>query len=174
MNKSRLDIGIQFFGKKKSSLMAYFINTGTTASPVWEKLGRGVTSLPVAYNPQVTTETYIDEDNATTSVDSYQVSAGITVSLFDDDAAAAHTYLEGLRKARAVGAEAETQILEIDLSSDSPYSAQLSSAAVALDTFTVEGGKPQTLAVTIYFNGDPTEGTAVITDGEPTFTARVG
>ena len=35
--------------------MAYFINTGTVEAPVWAPLGKGVTSLPLAYNPQKTT-----------------------------------------------------------------------------------------------------------------------
>lgn len=157
--------------KKKSSLMAYFINTGTVAAPVWASLGKGITSLPLAYNPQKDTETYITEDNATTSVDSYQVSAGIDVSLWDATSAPAHAFLEEMRRDRAVGSDAETEILEVDLSTTSPYTAQKSTAAVAVDTFTVEGGKPQKLSVTIYFNGDPANGTVVITDGAPVFTA---
>lgn len=157
--------------KKKSSLMAYFINTGTVAEPVWASLGKGVTSMPLAYNPQTTTETYINEDNATTSVDAYQVSAGIDVALWDSTSAPAHAFLEGLRTGRVVGSGAETEILEVDLSTTSPYTAQKSSAVVAVNTFTVEGGKPQTLSVSIYFNGDPTDGTTVITDGAPVFTA---
>jgi hypothetical protein len=165
-----LRLGIQFFGKKKSSAVAYFINTGTTAAPVWAKLGKGVTSLPIDYGAQTTTEAYIDEDNATTSVDSYQVSAGIDVAIWEENAA--HAYLEKLRKDRAVGTAAETQILEVfDITGTSPYAAQLNNAAIALGTFTVEGGKPQTLSVTIYFNDDPTDGTVVITAGVPVFTA---
>jgi methionine-rich copper-binding protein CopC len=156
--------------KLKSSLNAYFINIGTVASPTWARLGKGVTSIPVSYNPQVTTENYVDADNAESSVDSYQVSSAIDVSLHDAEAAPAHAYLEELRTTRAVGDDAETQILEIDISGDSPYPAQLNNAVVAVDTFTIEGGKPQQLSVTIYYNGDPTEGTAVVTDGVPVFT----
>lgn len=158
-------------GKINSSKKAYFIDTGATGTPVWASLGKGIISLPLAYNPQATTETYINEDNATTSVDSYQVSAAIEVSLWDD--APAHDFFENLRVKRAVGSAAETKILEVDLSSTSPYTAQLSNAVVAVDTFTVEGGKPQKLSVTLYFNGDPTDGTVVITAGAPVFTAAV-
>lgn len=166
-----LRIGLQFFAKKKSSLMAYFLNIGTPAVPNWASLGKGVTSLPLAYNPQVTTETYINEDNATTSVDSYQVSAGVDIALWDETSAPAHAYLEQLRKSRAVGADAEAEILEVDLSTGSPYTAQKNSAVVATNTFTVEGGKPQQLSDTFYYNGDPVDGTVVITDGAPVFTA---
>lgn len=156
--------------KKKSSLMAYFINTGTVALPVWAPLGKGVTSMPLAYNPQKSTETYIHEDNATTSLDSYQVTAALDITLWDSTSAPAHAYLENMRKNRAVGADAETQILEVDLSTTSPYDAELNDAVVSVDTFTVEGGKPQQLSVTIDYNGDPTKGTAVVADGVPVFT----
>ena len=157
--------------KKKSSLMAYFINTGTVGSPVWASLGKGVVSLPVSYNPQVTTETYVNEDNATTSIDSYQAQIGLAVTVWDDSNAPAHAYIETFRKARAVGSRAETQILEIDLSTTSPYVAQVSDAVLSVDTFTVEGGKPQAMENTIYLNGDPYNGTAVITNGAPVFTS---
>lgn len=157
--------------KKKSSLMAYFLNIGTPAVPNWASLGRGVVSLPIAYNPQVTTEAYINEDNATTSVDSYQVSAGIDIALWDATNAPAHAFLETLRKLRAVGSDAEVQVLEVDLSTASPYASQLNNAVIATDTFTVEGGKPQQLSDSIYFNGSPVNGTTVVTNGTPAFTA---
>lgn len=157
-------------GKKKSSLMAYFLNIGTPASPNWAPLGKGVVSLPIAYNPQTTTETYINEDNATTSVDSYQVSAGIDVALWDAVSAPAHAFLENLRKTRAVGSSAEVEVLEVDLSTNSPYASQKNAGVIAIDTFTVEGGKGQQLSQTIYFNGDPTSGTTTISNGTPAFT----
>lgn len=157
--------------KKKSSLMAYFLNIGTPGAPDWASLGKGVNSLPVAYNPQVTTETYINENNATSSVDSYQISAGIDVSLWDSTSAPVHAFFEQLRRSRAVAGDAEVEILEVDLSTASPYTAQRSSGVLAIDTFTIEGGKPQQLACTIYYNGAPVDGTVVVTDGVPAFTA---
>lgn len=157
--------------KKKSSLMAYFLNIGTPAVPNWASLGKGVVSLPIAYNPQTTTETYINEDSATTSVDSYQVSTGIDVALWDAANAPAHAFLETLRRLRSVGSDAEVQVLEVDLSTASPYTAQLNNAVISTDTFTVEGGKPQQLSDSIYFNGAPVDGTVVVTNGTPAFTA---
>lgn len=156
--------------KKKSSLMAYFLNIGTVGAPNFASLGKGISSLPIAYNPQVTTETYITEDNATSSVDSYQVSAGIDVALWDSVSAPAHAYMETIRRTRAVGPNCESQILEIDISGASPYPATLNNAVIALDTFTIEGGKPQQLSQTIHYNGDPVQGTATITNGVVAFT----
>ena len=158
-------------GKIKSSLKAYFINTGTAASPVWASLGKGISKFPLSYKPEKTTETYIDEDNATTSIDSYAVSAGLDISLWDSVSAPAHAYLEEIRKTRAVGANAESQILEVDLNTSSPYNAQLSDCVISVTSLNIEGGKPQTLGVDVDYNGDPTNGTVVITDGAPVFSA---
>jgi hypothetical protein len=156
--------------KVKSSLRAYFINTGTTESPTWASLGKGITSLAVDFGAQTTTETYIDEDAANTSVDNYQASAAIDLTLWDSTTAPAHGYLEGLRDTLATGADAETEILEVDLTTTSPYSSFLRSATVAIGTHTMTGGGPQTLSATVYYNGAPTVGTTVITDGVPVFT----
>jgi hypothetical protein len=157
--------------KRKSSLMAYFINTGTVAVPVWSPLGKGVTSMPVSMNPQITRETYIDEDNASASLDSYQTSWALDVTLWDATTAPAHEYLNTKRKIRATGADAETEILEVDISGESPYPATRSAAVLGIDTFTLEGGKAQRLGCTAYESGDPVQGTCVIAAGVPTFTA---
>jgi hypothetical protein len=157
--------------KKKSSLRTYFVNTGTTASPTWASLGKGITSLAVDYGAQTTTETYVNEDAANTSVDSYQASAALDITLWDATSAPAHAYIEGLRDDMATGADAETEILEIDLTTTSPYTAFVHSAVIAIGTHTMTGGSPQTLSATVYYNGAPETGTAVITAGVPVFTA---
>jgi hypothetical protein len=157
--------------KKKSSLMVFFLDIGTVGSPNWAPLGKGVSQLPLAYNPQVTTETYVTEDNATSSIDSYQVNTGLSITLWDAVSAPAHAYIENLRKTRAVGSNAECQVLEVDISGSSPYPATLNNAVLAIDNFNLEGGKPQQLGTTLYFNGDPTQGTCTIANGVPAFTA---
>ncbi|MCK9577103.1 MAG: hypothetical protein M0R51_14460, partial [Clostridia bacterium] len=73
----------------------------------------------------------------------------------------------------ATGADAESEILEVDLTSTSPYSSFLHSSVVAIGTHTMTGGSPQTLSGTVYYNGAPTIGTTVITDGVPVFTETV-
>ena len=156
--------------KIKSSQKAFFINIGTDASPTWAKLGKGVNALDQAYNPQVTTETYIDVDNAESSIDSYQASTGLTVTRWDSENAPAHEYLDELRRTRAVGEDAESEILEVDLNTSSPYTAQKHDAVVAINNLKLAGGKPQELGTTIYYNGAPVDGTVVITDGVPVFT----
>lgn len=156
--------------KKKSSLRTYFVNTGTAAIPVWASLGKGITSLAVDYGAQTTTETYVNEDAANTSVDSYQASAALDITLWDATSAPAHAYIEEMRDTMATGADAETEILEIDLTTTSPYTAFLHSATIAVGTHTMTGGSPQTLSATVYYNGAPVVGTADVTSGVPMFT----
>lgn len=50
--------------KIKSSKSAVLLNVGTAAAADYKRIGKGVTSLPISYNPKTTTETYVDEDNA--------------------------------------------------------------------------------------------------------------
>lgn len=157
--------------KKKSSLFAYFLNVGTVSVPTWASLGKGITALSKAMNAQKTTETYINEDAATTSVDSYQQSISVTASVWDGTSAPALAYLETKRDNAAVGSSAETQVLEVDLSTASPYTSRLFNSVVSVDSFDLEGGAPQSISATIDYNGSATVGTTVVTDGVPVFTA---
>ena len=157
--------------KLKSSLYAYFVNTGTVAAPVWASLGKGVTSLPKSMNPQKTTETYVNEDAANTSVDSYQVSLAVAFSVWDSTSAPAHAYFQGLKDDLAVAADAETEVLEIDLNTTSPYTSKKYSAVASITDHTLTGGSAQTMSATLDYNGAPTSGTTVITAGVPVFTA---
>ena len=54
--------------KIKRSLLATFLNTGTSESPTWSLIGDGVTEQTINYNPQTTDETYINQDSGDTDV----------------------------------------------------------------------------------------------------------
>ncbi|MBP1737278.1 MAG: hypothetical protein H6Q60_1159 [Oscillospiraceae bacterium] len=146
-----------------------FFNTGTSALPVWTRVGKGATSLSIAYNPQTTTEQYINEDSATTSTDSYQVSTDIPLTCYAEEAI--FEFLDEIRRSRAVGTDAEVQVLVVYLYKDSPYPAEVNSASIAINDFGGDAGSPVVINSTLSFNGDPTTGTVVITSGSPVFTA---
>ena len=72
------------------------------------------------------------------------------------------------------GADVETNILDVDyfeeISDDSgikTYKAKQSRGMVAITSY---GGETATIGYTLYYNGDPIEGTVVMTDGKPVFT----
>ena len=156
--------------KIKRSLFATFINTTPgDGEPTWSKMGKGITSQNVSYNPNVTTEQYIDEDNAYSSVDSYAPSLDGTQTCYKGEPV--FTYIDGLRQKRAVGAELETEVLFVYLydGTENAYKAEKNACVIQLGDFGGEGGGSVQLTYTIGLNGDPEQGTATITDGKVTF-----
>ena len=156
--------------KIKRSLFATFINTTPgSETATWAKMGKGITSQSVSYNPNVTTEQYIDEDNAYSSVDSYAPSLDGTQTCYKGEPV--FTYIDGLRQSRAVGAELETEVLFVYLydGSENAYKAEKNACVIQLGEFGGEGGGSVQLTYTIGLNGDPEQGTATVTDGKVTF-----
>ena len=99
--------------KIKSSKSAVLLNVSTAASPDYKRIGKGVTSLPISYNPKITTETYVDEDNATNSVDSYEISSDIEQTAIKGDPI--FNYVDEIRKNLKTGSDCETTAVLVDL-----------------------------------------------------------
>ena len=158
--------------KIKRSEFATFLNTTPGSAATYSRMGKGVTGQTVAYNPTITTETYIDEDSATNSIDAYAPSINTPQTCYAGEPV--FEYVDGLRRARAVGADAETDILLVYLySSESAnsYAAEKCKCAISIEEFGGDAGAPVSITYTISLNGDPEIGTAAIQDGAVTFTA---
>lgn len=158
--------------KIKRSLFATFINTTPgTETATWARMGKGITSQKVSYNPNVTTEQYIDEDNATSSVDSYAPSLDGTQTCYKGEPV--FTYIDGLRKRRAVGSELETEVLFVYLydGAENSYAAEKNDCVIQLGEYGGDGGGNVQMTYTVGLNGDPEVGTATVANGTPTFTA---
>ena len=156
--------------KIKRSLFATFINTTPGETETWVRMGKGITSQKISYNPNVTTEQYIDEDNATSSVDSYAPSLDGTQTCYKGEPV--FEYIDGLRKNRAVGSELETQVLFVylyDGTADS-YKAEKNACVIQLGEYGGDGGGNVQMTYTVGLNGDPEVGTAKIASGSVTFT----
>lgn len=156
--------------KIKRSLFATFINTAPgSESPVWAKMGKGITSQKISYNPNVTTEQYIDEDNAYSSVDSYAPSLDGQQTCYKGEPV--FEYIEGLRQKRAVGTDLETEVLFVYLydGEGNAYKAEKNACVIQLGDYGGDGGGSVQLTYTIGLNGDPEQGTATIADGGVTF-----
>lgn len=160
--------------KIKRSEMATFLNTtpdGT--SPTWSRFGKGVTSQSIAMNPTVNSEQYIHEDSATSSVDAYAPVVNTPQTCYKGEPV--FEFINGLRKTRAIGDDAITQILEVDIfdtDSTGKYYAQTNEVAISVTDFGGDAGNSVTLTYDVNYRGDATEGTASITDGTVTFTAK--
>lgn len=161
--------------KIKRSLFATFLNTtpGDEAE-TWARMGKGITSQNISYNPNVTTEQYIDEDNATSSVDSYAPSLDGTQTCYKGEPV--FEYIDGLRQARAVGAALETEVLFVYMYSGegNSFKAEKNKCVIQLGEYGGDGGGNVTMTYTIGLNGDPVVGTASVADAKVTFTPTAG
>lgn len=151
--------------------VALFLNTATKESPTWKRVGKGVTSLNINYNPQTSTEQYIHEDSATTSTDSYQVASDLPLTCYAGEPI--FEYLDAIRLARGVGSAAACDVLLVYLYTTSPYKAERNAGNIAINDFGGDAGSPVVLNAGLSFNGDPEKGTVVVTDGVPVFTPDV-
>lgn len=157
--------------KIKRSLFATFINTTPGETETWARMGKGITSQKISYNPTVTTEQYIDENNATSSVDSYAPSLDGTQTCYKGEPV--FEYIDGLRKNRAVGSALETQVLFVYLydGTGDNFKAEKNNCVVQLGEYGGDGGGNVSMTYTVGLNGDPVVGTASVANGNPVFTA---
>ena len=157
--------------KIKRSLFATFINTSPGETENWVRMGKGITSQNISYNPNVTTEQYIDEDNAYSSVDSYAPSLDGTQTCYKGEPV--FEYIDGLRQQRAVGAALETDVLFVYMyaGATGSFKAEKNKCVIQLGEYGGDGGGNVTMTYTIGLNGDPTFGTASVTGGTVKFTA---
>ena len=158
--------------KIKRSLFATFINTTPgEEAPTWAKMGKGITSQKISYNPTVTTEQYIDEDNAYSSVDSYAPSLDGTQTCYKGEPV--FEYIEALRQKRAVGTDLETEVLFVYLydGNENAYKAEKNACVIQLGDYGGDGGGSVQMTYTIGLNGDPVQGTATIANSTVTFAA---
>lgn len=147
--------------KLKRSQFLKFLDTTPSSSRTWSVLGIGVNEASVEYGPQVETEQWIIEDTARSDHSSNQKQLSVTQRCYKNDPE--FEFVNACRdKLNCV-----SHILEIDTWDDtgSGYTAKESDCLI-----TVESYSGEEIEYTIYFNGDPVEGTATITNGVPTFT----
>jgi hypothetical protein len=145
--------------KIKRSLVKTFLNTGTPGAPVWVLIGDGVVSGKINYNPKTLEETYISEDSASISIDSYAPNLPIEMTAKTTDAAFA--YIEALRVNRSVLSGAETEIVNVWLyktPANGYYYAEKQAVSIQVDDFGGDGGAAAKINYTINFLGDPTLG----------------
>ena len=161
--------------KIKRSAFATFINTTPGAGePNWARMGKGITEQTVAYNPSVTSETYIDEDAATSNVDSYSVNIPTPQTCYSGEPV--FEYVDGLRRKRAIGSDCETDVLMVYMykpgTGENSYAAEKSKAVIQVDDFGGAAGGGTTINYTVNLNGNPEIGSVTVANGKVTFAAE--
>ena len=160
--------------KIKRSEFAAFLNTSPSSTATYARMGKGITGQTVAYNPTVNTEQYINEDSATSSVDAYAPSINTPQTCYKGDAV--FDFVDGLRKSRAIGSAAETDVVLVYIydsttgSGATSYAAEKCKCCISIEEFGGDAGNPLSITYTVNLNGDPIIGTATISEGTIAFT----
>ncbi len=147
--------------KIKRSQYQKFLDTTPSSTATWKVIGIGISEASVEFNPQVDTEQWIIEDAARNDHTSNQKQLSVTQKCYKNDPEFAFIE-QGRDKLNYT-----SHILEIDTwgGSSGSYPAKKSDCLITVTSYSGEE-----IEYTIYFNGDPTNGTASISDGVPTFT----
>lgn len=147
--------------KVKRSKLAIFLDTsGGEETAEWALIGDGVTEQTIAYNPQTSNEVYIHQDSGTTDVESYKPNIPTPMTAIKGDPV--FDYVDGLRKARAIGADARTKICIVylyDTETTGAYPAEQNDCSIQIDDFGGAGGESATINFTINLIGDAVVGT---------------
>lgn len=145
--------------KIRRSQFKTFMNTGTQEDPTWSLVGDGVTTGSIEYNPKTEEETYIHEDSATISVQSYAPTMPVEATAVKGDDV--FTFIDGLRKSRAVLSLAEAEVVNVWLYKEAYggyYPAERQGVSLQVDEFGGDGGTAAKLNYTINFVGEPVIG----------------
>lgn len=159
---------------KRTQIQAFLNTASKEGEPTYKIVGNGMTSGSYEYNPQTTTETYIVNDNATTTLDSYQIAFDGEMKCMKGDAV--FDYIDGLRYDVAIGDDAKSSVVLVDTwnGSEGQYRAEKFDCTVSINSYGGDGGATPTISFNIGIDGDPVKGTAAIADGTCTFTAKLG
>lgn len=144
---------------KRSEVMT-FMNVLPSGLASYKLIGDGVTTGAIEYNPKTTEETYIHEDSATISVESYAPSLPVEAIAVSGDEV--FEFIDGLRVARAVLDAAETDIVNVwayESGGPTAYPAEKQNVSIQIDEFGGDGGAAVKINYTINFIGDPVAGT---------------
>lgn len=163
---------------KRKEIMLYLNTTPASenGSETWGLYGKKSTTATYSYNPNSTSETYITDDNATVTLDSYNVTIDGNMKCYHGDAI--YDYINGLRYNMATGSDAETKALLIDKydkdTTGNSFKAQVFNCTISVESYGGDGGVTPSITFTIGLNGDPTQGSVTFTGETPTFTEKIG
>jgi len=151
------------------SLIAHFLDTTPAATArLFKRLGDGITTATMNYNPQSVTEAYIHQDVAVTRVDSYQPSFPVEQTAFPGDSV--YDFIDEIRQGGpSIGGNDLTQLVEVRLYETAvgtgEYPATRWNVAIQIDSFGGDGGAKGKLNFTINIKGDSTQGKFAVATG---------
>ena len=147
-------------GKIKRSQLAIFLNTGTSATPLWSLIGDGVTEQTIAYNPQTSDEVYVHQDSGITEVESYKPNIPTPMTAIKGDPV--FDFVDAIRKGRKILTDAQSEVCIVYLYETpitNAYPAEKNVCSIQIDDFGGPGGESAKINFTLNLNGDATQGT---------------
>ena len=146
---------------KRSQYQKFLDITPSGQARSWKVIGIGISEASVEFNPQIETEQWIIEDSARNEHTSNQKQLSVTQRCYKGDPE--FEFIEAGRDKLNY----TSNILEVDTwnGTGGSYPGKMSNCLIAINSYSGEE-----IEYTIYFNGDPTEGTVAIAGGVPTFT----
>lgn len=157
--------------KVKKTMIALFINAGTSTEPSWVRIKKS-TALEIGLNPETTDYDYIADENPTIELDRYKPSiAGMPLTMYkgEPDFNAIWTRFYDLK----TGSDAKTEAMVVfmfDGDNTGGYKAWKTEATLAISSMNAVDG---TITFDLPFGGEIEKGTAKLVEGVPTFTAAV-
>lgn len=79
----------------------------------WNRMGKGIVTLPLSYGTKSTTETWVSEDNATTTVDGYEIAVDVEHVAMKGEPV--FDYVDNIRKGLLTGSDCETEALVLPI-----------------------------------------------------------
>ncbi len=166
-----MNLDIQMFSdtvetKRKRSMWAHGLKI---ADGTFHRMGKGISTMELSYNASESSEKYIDEDVATTTVDEYAPSFDNEQTCYKGEPI--YEYLNEKRKKLAVGSEAISEVINIDVldkKEDNSYTAQKFACSISISSY--DGEK---IKYKVSLNGTPVDGTATIVNKKITFTETI-
>lgn len=159
---------------KRPEIMAFLDTIPSGGSPTWKIVGNGMTTGSYSYEANETSETYIVDENATTTIDSYAVSLdGEMKCIFGDDV---YDFINGLRFNLATGSSAASHLLLVDKYdeiSTGTFRAQVFDCSISVSSYGGDGGATPTISFKINANGTPKNGKATFAGAVPSFTEDI-
>lgn len=158
---------------KRTDIVAFLNTTPSAVSESWGLVGNKTTTLSYSYNPQTSTEQYVVDDVASSTLDGYQLAINGEMKCYFGDAV--YDFINGLRYDMAIGDKAVTKVLLIDKydKTGSAFKAQVFECTVSVNEYGGDGGETPTISYNINVNGNPTQGSVTFADKTPTFTPSV-
>ena len=155
---------------KRKDIVLYLDTTPKSDNETWGLYGKKSTTATYSYNPESTSETYIVDDNATVTLDSYNITIDGNMKCYFGDAI--YDFINGLRYNLATGTDAITKALLIDKydKTGDAFKAQIFEATISVESYGGDGGVTPTITFTIGLNGTPTNGTVTFEGDVPTFS----